>query len=118
MKKELYFDISSGTSGGSLHRMPDGNFAWQYSTYNEEADETKVYNTVFPSFEAFWQMLTRDGQWYFQHPLYVHPEVRGFVAKQLETADWSVQGDARWQISHQRQWTKVLSDRADYYRYT
>lgn len=116
MKPELYFDISTGETGGSLYRLPDGTFSWQYSTYDEDRDETKIFTSSYVSFAAFWQMLTQDRTWYFQHPLYVHPEVRGFVGGQLEGADWSVQGDLKWQQSHQRQWTKVLSDRSEYYK--
>lgn len=115
MKQELYFDISSETSGGSLYRLPDGSFLWHYSTYDEEKDETKVFQAPYASFAAFWEMLTRDAQWYYQHPLFVHPEVRAFVGGQLKDVNWLVQGDAKWQASHQRQWTKVLSDRPGYY---
>jgi hypothetical protein len=115
MKPELYFDISSEESGGSLYRQPDQSFLWHHSTYNDDEDETKVFKTTYPSFEAFWKALTTDRQWYYQHPMFVHPEVRPFVGEQLKKADWSVQGDAKWQISHQKQWTKVLSDRPGYY---
>jgi predicted glycoside hydrolase/deacetylase ChbG (UPF0249 family) len=115
MKPVLYFDISSEAGGGSLYQLADGSFLWQHSTYNEDLDETKVFQTPFALFDAFWQMLTRDPQWYYQHPLYVHPQIRAFVGTQLKKADWAVQGDARWQQSHQRQWTKVLSDRPEYY---
>ena len=115
MKPELYFDISTEESGGSLYRQPDGSFMWHHSTYNEEQDETKVFRTAYPDFEAFWRVLTRDQEWYFQHPLFVHPEVRPFVRQQLQGANWSVQGNAKWQMSHQRQWTKVLSGGSDYY---
>lgn len=116
MQQELYFDISDGESGGSLYRLPGGTFSWQHSTYDEDRDETKIFKTAYASFAAFWQMLTQDREWYFQHPLFVHPEVRAFVGQQLEGADWSVQGDLKWQQSHQRQWTKVLSDRGEYYK--
>ena len=115
MKPVLYLDISSESGGGSLYQLPDGSFIWHHSTYNEALDETKVFQTAYTSFALFWQMLTRDPQWYYQHPLYVHPAIRAYINTQLEKADWSVQGDARWQQSHQRQWTKVLSDRPGYY---
>ncbi|OLY91584.1 hypothetical protein SAMN05444008_103185 [Cnuella takakiae] len=116
MQQELYFDISKGESGGSLYRLPNGSFSWQHSTHDEDRDETRVFTTAYASFAAFWQMLTKDLHWYFQHPLFVHPEVRAFVGRQLESADWSVQGDFKWQQSHHRQWTKVLSDRSEYYK--
>ncbi len=115
MKSELYFDISTETSGGTLFRQPDGSFLWQHSTYDDDRDETKVFRTAYPSFDAFWNMLVGDREWYFQHPLFVHPEVRPFVKQQLQSVNWTAQGDAKWQISHQRQWTKVLSDNVDYY---
>jgi len=115
MKPELYFDISSEESGGSLYRQSDGRFLWQHSTYDADRDETRAFSTYYPSFEMFWQALTKDAQWYFQHPLFVHPEVREFVKKQLQNVNWQVQGNAKWQISHQRQWTKVLGGNADYY---
>ncbi len=115
MKQELYFDISSEASGGGLYRLPDGSFVWHHSTYNEDRDETNVFETPYATFALFWQMLTRDRQWYYQHPLFVHPEVREFVGAELQNANWQVQGNAKWQQSHQRQWTKVLSDRPGYY---
>ncbi len=116
MSGELYFDISSEEGGGSLYRQPDGSFLWHHSTYNEANDETKVFQTSFPGFSAFWRMLTSsDAQWFYQHPLFVHPEVRSFVSEQLQHVDWSVQDGAKWQMSHQRQWTKVLTDRPGYY---
>ena len=116
MKQELYFDISSEEKGGSLYRLPNGSFVWHHSVYNEALDETQVFQTPFGSFALFWQMLTQDAHWYYQHPLFVHPEVRPFVQQQLQHANWTVQGNAKWQISHQRQWTKVLGSGQRYYR--
>ena len=120
MRKELYFDISSEQSGGSLYRIKDdaGNFSflYQHSTYNVERDEIKVFETTYLSFAAFWQMITNDAQWFYQHPLYVHPEQRDFIRKLLQQVNWSVHPNKKWQESHQRQWKKVLSDRDDYYR--
>ncbi|HEY6979259.1 MAG TPA: hypothetical protein VH396_23345 [Chitinophagaceae bacterium] len=120
MQKELYFDISSEQSGGSLYRIRDdaGNFSflYQHSTYNVERDEIKVFETTFPAFAAFWKMITSDLQWFYQHPLYVHPEQRNFVRGELQQVNWSVHPDKKWQESHQRQWKKVLTDRDDYYR--
>lgn len=119
MKPELYFDINTEDSGGSLFRIqaPDGSlsFLYHHSTYNLDTDATDVFQTKYPSFEAFWQELTKDKQWYYQHPLYVHPEQRAFVQEQLKSVNWNTQGDKKWQHSHQRQWTKVLSDPKDYY---
>lgn len=115
MQQELYFDISNEASGGSLYRLPNGSFRWHHSTYDEATDETKVFNTSFATFTDFWQMLTGDTQWHYQHPLFVHPDQRSFIAGQLKSVAWNIQGDAKWQQSHQRQWTKVLSDRPDYY---
>ncbi len=120
MHPELYFDISSEQSGGSLYRVRDeaGNFSFlhQHSTYDDERDEIKVFETAYSSFAAFWQMLTKDAQWFYQHPLYVHPEQRDFIKKELQHVNWSVHPNKKWQESHQQQWKKVLTDRHDYYR--
>lgn len=120
MKKELYFDISSEQSGGSLYRIKDnaGNFNFQYnhSVYDDNSDDIKIFETVYTSFADFWQMLIKDKQWFYQHPLYVHPEQRIFIQEQLKEVNWSVQPNVKWQDSHQRQWKKVLTDTADYYR--
>jgi hypothetical protein len=120
MQKELYFDISSEQSGGSLYRVWDetGNFSflYQHSTYNDERDEIKVFETTYSSFAAFWQMLTGDTEWFYQHPLYVHPEQRDFIREQLQQVNWSVHSNKKWQDSHQRQWKKVLTGKDDYYR--
>ena len=119
MKPELYFDINTEESGGSLFRIkaPDGSvsFLHQHSRYNAQTDETEVFQTTYPTFDAFWQELIEDKQWYYRHPLYVHPEQRAFVQEQLKTVNWKTQGDLKWQLSHQRQWTKVLHDPKDYY---
>jgi hypothetical protein len=120
MHRELYFDISSEKSGGSLYRIKDaaGNFSflYQHSTYDDERDEIKVFETAYSSFTDFWRMLIKDAQWFYQHPLYVHPEQREFVKEQLQQVNWSVHPNKKWQESHQRQWKKVLTDRDDYYR--
>lgn len=120
MQKELYFDISSEGSGGSLYRIRDEagkvSFRYEHSTYDDDRDEIKIFNTEYASFAQYWQMLTKDKQWYYQHPLYVHPEQRAFVKELLKKVNWAIYPDAKWQESHQRQWRKVLTDKDDYYR--
>lgn len=120
MQKELYFDISTEQSGGSLYRIKDNaaNFSFQYhhSKYDDDKDEIKTFETAYASFTDFWQMLIKDRQWFYQHPLYVHPEQRNFIREQLQKVNWSVQQNKKWQDSHQRQWKKVLTDKDDYYR--
>ena len=120
MQKELYFDISSEESGGSLYRIKDntGRFSFQYqhSTYDNNRDEIKIFETAYASFDEFWQMLIKDRQWFYQHPLYIHPEQRDFIRDQLKQANWSVKKKKKWQDSHQHQWKKVLTDKDDYYR--
>ena len=120
MAKELYFDISAEYSGGSLYRITDEkggqDFLYNYSETDPAKDEVSVFDTWYVSFAAFWKMLTSDPEWYYRHPLFVHPEQREFVREQLKRVDWGVQGDKKWQESHQRQWKKVLSDPEGYYR--
>lgn len=117
--KELYIDISSEDAGGSLYRVTDAgggvSFAYNHSTYNSDTDELKAFETRFADFDAFWKFITANKQWFYLHPLFVHPEQREFIQQQLEGVDWSFQGDAKWQHSHQRQWKKVLSDPGSYY---
>jgi hypothetical protein len=119
MKKELYFDISNESAGGSLYRITndDGSldFHYQHSTYDDVKDEVKVFDTHYASFTDWWQMLTTDKRWFYQHPLFVHPDVRALVKEQLAKADWSG-GNQKWQESHQRQWKKVLESTGNYYR--
>ncbi|MBD0277518.1 MAG: hypothetical protein M3342_00350 [Bacteroidota bacterium] len=119
MQPELYFDISSVESGGSLYRVisKEGHesFIYHHSTYDVYTDDIKVFQTAYSSFTAFWKELTKDPQWFYMHALYVHPEQRSFVAEQLKNVDWQIQGDRKWQESHQRQWKKVLTDPKDYY---
>jgi len=120
MPKELYFDISSEVSGGSLYRMAerDGQtaFLYNYSVSDPATGEVEVFDTWYISFEAFWKALTADQKWYYRHPLFVHPEQREFVQQQLKEVNWAVHPDKKWQESHQRQWKKVLTDPATYYR--
>ena len=62
MQPQVYFDISSTESGGTLYRVnnEDGStsFIYDHSTYDEYRDEIKVYKTPYPSFALFWQELT------------------------------------------------------------
>lgn len=120
MQRELYLDISSENSGGSLYRItaPDGSnhFQYSHSTYDEENDETKVFETAYPNFASFWADLIKDTQWFYRHPLFVHPEQRKFIETQLASVDWNIHPDPKWQTSHRRQWTKVLTDPGNYYR--
>jgi hypothetical protein len=122
MRKELYFDISSTETGGSLFRITDNqghlSFYYNHSTYDEEKDELKVFETDYIDFTAFWQELTKNPEWFYLHPLYVHPEQRDFVKEELAKVNWNIHPNKKWQESHQRQWTKVLTDPAGYYRKT
>ena len=122
MPKELYFDISSEESGGSLYRINDGEgvvvFYYNYSKYDEKKDELTVFEANYPDFAAFWTYITTNPEWYYLHPLYVHPEQRAFVGEQLKKVNWAVHPDKKWQESHQRQWKKVLTDPAGYYKQT
>ncbi len=119
MQRELYFDISSEESGGSLFRIAgkDGppSFYYNYSTYDSDKDEVKVFEKNFPDFATFWKEITRDPKWWYLHPLFVHPEQRNFVREQLKTVNWAVHPNKKWQESHKRQWTKVLADPGTYY---
>ncbi|HXD77494.1 MAG TPA: hypothetical protein VN616_06780 [Puia sp.] len=119
MPKELYFDISSERTGGSLYRVPEENggssFLYNYSVADADNGEVEVHDTWYVSWEAFWKALTADPEWYFGHPLFVHPEKRDFVREQLTRVDWNIHPDKRWQDSHRRQWRKVLEDPGSYY---
>lgn len=118
--KELYIDISNENAGGSLYRMTDSNgniyFYYNHSTYNSDTDELKVFETRYPDFAAFWKYISADSQWFYLHPLYIHPEQRAFIQQQLQGVHWPVSGNKKWQESHQRQWKKVLTDPDRYYK--
>ena len=120
MRPELYFDISSEESGGSLFRISKEqgppSFLFSHSTYDDDIDELKTFETPYPDFQTFWSEITRNKEWFYLHPLFVHPEQRAFIREQLKGVDWSIYPDKKWQESHQRQWKKVLSDPADYYQ--
>jgi hypothetical protein len=119
MQRELYFDISSEESGGSLYRIPgEGgtvSFFYSYSTYDSNKDEVKVFEKQYADFPAFWKELIMDPKWWYLHPLYVHPEQRNFVREQLKSANWAIHSNKKWQESHQRQWKKVLTGPGSYY---
>ncbi|MBS1562934.1 MAG: hypothetical protein JST39_01040 [Bacteroidetes bacterium] len=120
MKKELYFDISNENAGGSLYRVQKDDglvvFYYQHSTYDDVRDEVKVFEDHYPDFNSWWQKITQDKQWYYQHPLFVHPDIRPFVKEQLQGVNWAVSSNKKWQESHQRQWKKVLEGGGSYYR--
>jgi hypothetical protein len=119
MQKELYFDISSEEKGGSLFRIKkdDNTFSFYYnhSTYDANKDEIKVFESHYDNFQSFWNELIKNKDWFYLHPLFVHPEQREFVRNELKTVNWNVHPNKKWQDSHQRQWKKVLSDPSSYY---
>jgi hypothetical protein len=119
MKKELYFDISSAEKGGSLFRIKkdDGTFSFYYnhSTYDANKDEIKVFENYYDNFASFWNELIKTKDWFYLHPMFVHPEQREFVRNELKTVNWNIHPNKKWQDSHQRQWKKVLSDPSNYY---
>jgi len=119
MQKELYFDINSEKSGGSLYRVTrdkgDSFFIYNYSI-NEDNGEVKVFEKLYGNFTLFWEHLTKDPQWFYLHPLFVHPEQRNFIKDQLKSVNWQIHPNKKWQESHQRQWKKVLDDPREYYR--
>ena len=119
MQRELYFDISSAESGGSLFRVAGGegppSFYYNHSTYDSDTDEMKVFETNYADFASFWKELTKDPQWWYLHPLFVHPEQREFIWEQLKKANWDSNPNKKWQDSHQRQWKKVLTGPGGYY---
>jgi hypothetical protein len=119
MHSELYFDISSEISGGSLYKIQDENgkdlFVFEHSSVDETTEEIKVHKTTFNSFDLFWKEISKE-RWFYMHPLFVHPDIRPFIEQKLQHVDWSVEGDFKWQDSHRRQWTKVLTDPGKYYR--
>ena len=79
-------------------------------------NELQVFENNYTSFANFWAYITANKQWFYLHPLFVHPEQRAFIQQELLKADWSVSGDKKWQDSHQRQWKKVLNDPGAYYK--
>jgi hypothetical protein len=119
MPKELYFDIHAEDSGGSLYRVIEANgevvFLYNYSVSDTKTGEVTVHDTWYTSFAAFWKALTGDAEWYYKHPLFVHPEQRTFLQEELKRVNWAVQPNKKWQESHQRQWKKVLTNPASYY---
>ena len=121
MKGELYFDISSEEKGGSLYRLKDEggktSFRYNHSRYIEHKDEIQVFETYYASFIDFWQALIQNKEWFYLHPMYVHPEQRDFITKALKSVDWNIHPDIKWQISHQRQWEKVLTAPPGYYKF-
>ena len=84
MAKELYIDISNEDAGGSLYRVTadDGrvHFYYNHSTYDSDKDELKVFETNYNSFAEFWTYIKGNKQWYYLHPLFIHPEQRDTVA--------------------------------------
>ncbi len=62
-------------------RRANATFRYEHSTYDDDRDEIKIFTTEYASFAQFWQMLTKDKEWFYQHPLYVHPEQRSFCKR-------------------------------------
>lgn len=119
MQKELYFDINSEKTGGSLYRVTrdkgDAFFIYNYSI-NEDNGEVKVFEKLYGNFNLFWEQLIKDPNWPYLHPLFVHPEQRSFIREQLKSVNWQTHPNKKWQESHQRQWKKVLTDPNEYYK--
>lgn len=122
MMKEIYFDIHSEDSGGSLFRITKRNgevhFIYEYSISDPEKDKVEVFQTRYEDFMSFWvQTKKKYPEWHYLHPLFIHPAEREFIRKELEAVDWGSQGGKKWQESHQRQWKKVLNDPPSYYHH-
>jgi hypothetical protein len=120
-KGEIYFDIHSEESGGTLLRMQEPNgdfyFLYDYSVYDASRDEVSVSQKRFPDFVSFWQYIKSNNRdWCYLHPLFIHPEQRDFITDELKNVNWESQEGRKWQESHQRQWKKVLTDPPRYYR--
>jgi hypothetical protein len=117
--RELYFDISSEESGGSLYRVTEGSssmFIYNYNEYDDHTGDFRAGERSFLRFEDFWKYLTANPEWHYMHPLFVHVEQRDFIRSALQQVNWNIHPDVKWQASHQRQWKKVLTDPEDYYR--
>lgn len=115
----MYFDISSEESGGSLFRVTDDSgavsFLYEHSTFDPDTQDVQVFRTQYADFLSFWKDIRKDKEWYYLHPLFVHPEQRDFIRSELRNANWNIHPDHKWQESHQRQWKKVLEDPGTYY---
>ena len=87
MQKELYFDISSEQSGGSLFRIErDGKkvFYYNHSTYNDTSDELKVFETYYNSFSDFWQELVKKQRVVLPAPFICACRTTGFCARTIK----------------------------------
>ena len=119
MKKELYFDIVSDEGAGGLYRITSPgsrvHFYYHYSITDIETDITSNHESDYPDFAGFWKTFSADRLWFCLHPLYLHPDQRAFVKKQLNAVNWNVVEDEKWREMYARQWNKVLNGPADYY---
>ena len=119
MVKELYFDVVSDEGAGGLYIIKDsGNasFYYHYTVTDLETDKTTVSETCHPSFDLFWKEFTRNNRWFILHPLYIHPEQRPFIRKELQRVNWNVIADEKWREMYRQQWNKVLNNPAEYYK--
>lgn len=85
----------------------------KFDEFSELVDKDK---TTFPDFYSYWKIFSQKPNWHYYHPLFIDVQYRELVREALETVDWNIFPDIKWQQSHQKQWDKVLSDPADYYR--
>ena len=119
MVKELYFDVVSEEGAGGLYITKDSrntSFYYHYTATNLETDKTTVSETRHPSFDVFWKEFTRNNRWFILHPLYIHPEQRPFIKKELQKVNWNVIAAEKWREMYEQQWNKVLNNPAEYYK--
>src|SRR5689334_8852875 len=120
MNKELFFDFVSEDGSGAVEKLagaekPD-QYQYQYTSSDLENDKIQITNKAFDSFEAFWTAFIQNKYWYCLHPLFIHPEWRAFIKEKLKKVNWSLVEDEKWREMYQRQWNKVLTAPATYYR--
>ncbi len=88
MPKELYFDISSEDSGGSLYRVTDSAkgkpFYYNHSTYDDDKDEMKVFETWYPDFWLFLGGVDERFQMVLQASLIRASGTAGFYPGRIE----------------------------------
>jgi hypothetical protein len=123
MTKELYFDIVSDEWAGGLYRIVSESgklsFYYHHSLSDLEDDEhhkTRITETDYNDFASFWKTFILTPRWFTLHPLYIHPDQRPFIKEELRKVSWNTVADEKWREMYQRQWNKVLSSPAEYYK--
>ena len=108
--KEAFFQYGTEGGGETLYRHnKDGEIIF----YTEgrsggilDEEEIKKWKHDYKDFNHFWNSyFTQLGNWYYFHPVFIHPDIRDFIKAALQ----KIQHDSFYKRNAKHSWQKALN---------